>query len=85
MSNYSSSQSGFWLGRAIVLQHDPDTEESKPKPSGFPSIRGAWEAILFYGGTPTFTFSTEFLGENMTSSISAHVCPAQLGLLGRNR
>src|SRR5215207_243655 len=35
--------------------HASEIEGSKPKPSAFPSIRGAWEAILFYGGIPTFT------------------------------
>lgn len=29
--------------------------DSGAKTSAFPSIKGAWEAILFYGGIPTFT------------------------------
>ena len=35
--------------------HLSQTRDSSSKPSPFTSIRNAWEAILFYGGIPTFT------------------------------
>jgi hypothetical protein len=34
---------------------DGQGNESRKPDEMFPSIRGAWEAILFYGGIPTFT------------------------------
>jgi hypothetical protein len=43
----------------ILSEHreQPVVQGNEPRKSDdmFPSIRGAWEAILFYGGIPTFT------------------------------
>jgi hypothetical protein len=36
-------------------QPDGQGKESLEVDEMFPSIRGAWAAILFYGGIPTFT------------------------------